>query len=123
VRRVAVSAALLIAGAAMLAGARLADASPPSSGIFRIGKLGTSWPIDPQLGWLGTDVEYATAATLYNYPDKRPPVGARLAPEVASSFAVSRDGKTYTFRIRRGFRFSDGSPVTAKSFAYAIDRC
>jgi ABC-type oligopeptide transport system substrate-binding subunit len=41
---------------------------------------------------------------------------------VASKFTVSRNGRTYTFTIRKGFRFSDGKPVTAKNFTRAIDR-
>ena len=67
-------------------------------------------------------LEYATAAKLYNYPDKSGQAGGLLRPEVASGFAVSGDGRTYTFTIRKGFRFSDGAPVTAKNFAYAIKR-
>ncbi len=67
-------------------------------------------------------LEYATAAKLYNYPDKPGQAGGLLRPEVASGFAVSGDGRTYTFTIRKGFRFSDGAPVTAKNFAYAIKR-
>ena len=43
-------------------------------------------------------------------------------PEVASRFTVSNGGKRYTFFIRKGFRFSDGTPVTAQNFEYAIDR-
>ena len=43
-------------------------------------------------------------------------------PEVASRFTVTQGGKRYTFFIRKGFRFSDGTPVTARNFEYAIDR-
>jgi ABC-type transport system substrate-binding protein len=43
-------------------------------------------------------------------------------PEVASRFSVSNAGRRYTFFIRKGFRFSDGTPVTARNFKYAIDR-
>ena len=80
--------------------------------------------IDPQLAYVSTawSLEYATAAKLFNYPDRAGAAGGVLKPEVASGYKVSRDGRTYTFTIRRGFRFSDGAPVTAKSFAYAIDR-
>jgi ABC-type oligopeptide transport system substrate-binding subunit len=37
---------------------------------------------------------------------------------------VSRDGRTYTFRVRGGFRFSPPSnePVTAATFRYSIER-
>lgn len=70
-------------------------------------------------------LEYATCAKLLNYPDKAAPTGAQLEPEVAKSMpAVSRDGKTYTFTIRRGFRFSPPSnqQVTAETFKYTIER-
>ena len=44
-------------------------------------------------------------------------------PEGAQGFpTVSKDGKTYTFRIRKGFRFNTGQPLTAGSFARAIER-
>jgi peptide/nickel transport system substrate-binding protein len=102
-----------------------AGAAPAKQGgIFRLGTTGASVQIDPQLAYVTTAwwLEYATAAKLYNYPDRSGQAGGLLRPEVASGFAVSGDGRTYTFTIRKGFRFSDGSLVTAKNFAYAIRR-
>jgi YVTN family beta-propeller protein len=67
----------------------------------------------------------ATCAMLYSYPDRPFPEGARLQPEVARGQpSISPDGLTYTFRIRRGFRFSPPSnePVTAAAFERAIER-
>jgi ABC-type oligopeptide transport system substrate-binding subunit len=123
-RRLWLSLALLATGAGLLAATRVAVASPPTSGLLRVGASYPPVSIDPQASWITTAwwLEYATAAKLYNYPDQRGPAGAILRPEVASSFSVSRNGKTYTFRIRKGFRFSDGTAVTSKSFEYAIDR-
>jgi ABC-type transport system substrate-binding protein len=48
-----------------------------------------------------------------------------LQPEVAAAMpTVSNGGRTYTFRVRRGFRFSPPSnqPVTAATFKYSIER-
>jgi ABC-type transport system substrate-binding protein len=45
-----------------------------------------------------------------------------LAPAVASSWTVSKDGKTYTFKIRRGVKFHSGKTVTAQDVAYSIQR-
>src|SRR4051795_3699195 len=119
------SVVMLVAGVGlMIAGLANAADSSKRGGIFIAGGFGSEPPIDPQLSWVSTAwwLEYATAAKLYNYPDKPAPAGALPAPEVASRFAVSRDGRTYTFWIRKGFRFSDGAPVTAKSFSFAIRR-
>src|SRR6187551_3256758 len=105
--------------------AGLASAAPVKrGGIFRVGTTGASVQVDPQVAYVTTAwwLEYATAAKLYNYPDKAGQAGGLLRPEVASRFAVSGDGRKYTFTIRKGFRFSDGAPVTAENFAYAIRR-
>jgi peptide/nickel transport system substrate-binding protein len=99
----------------------------PSTGIFRISlapQAGLDY-IDPALsytppGWALIDT---TCARLMAYPDKPPPAGFRAVPEVASAFPkVSRDLKTFTFTLRSGFRFSDGTPVHANAFARAINR-
>jgi ABC-type oligopeptide transport system substrate-binding subunit len=80
--------------------------------------------IDPSIAY-GVDswaVQYSTAVKLLNYPDAPAPRGSRLVPEGASKYSVSKDGKTYTFTIRSGYRFSDGTRVTAKNYAYAFNR-
>ena len=57
------------------------------------------------------------------YPDKPPPAGFRLMPEVAAAYPrASHDRKTWTFTLRTSFRFSNGAPVRAEAFARAIDR-
>jgi ABC-type oligopeptide transport system substrate-binding subunit len=116
------SGALALAASALALAPSAGTARP--GGVFRVLENGASVQIDPQLAYVTTAwwLEYATAAKLFNYPDRAGAAGWRLTPEVASRFLVSNDGRRYTFFIRKGFRFSDGSPVTAKSFAYAIDR-
>jgi ABC-type transport system substrate-binding protein len=119
-RRLWLSAALLATGSFLVVSAQLAGAAPDrKGGIFRVGTTGASVQIDPQLSYVTTGwrLEYATAAKLYNYTPK-----GKLVPEVAARFKVSNGGTRYTFFIRKGFRFSDGTPVTAASFKYAINR-
>lgn len=83
-------------------------------------------PTDPALRDPGiSHVAFATCALLYNYPDRPFPVGSRLQPEVAEGApAVSDHGRTYTFTLRSGFRFSPPSnePVTAAAFKRGIER-
>src|SRR6266487_2860847 len=126
-RRLWVSLGMVVAGIVLLATAQFAGAVGASSsfakgGVFRVGTTGASVQVDPQLAYITTAwwLEYATAAKLYNYPDRKGPSGELLVPEVASKFTVSNGGKTYTFFIRKGFRFSDGTPVRAENFKYAI---
>jgi peptide/nickel transport system substrate-binding protein len=83
--------------------------------------------LDTALSFFGQswEVEYATCAKLLNYPDRPAPAGARLEPEVAAALPKPSDGgKTYTFTIRKGFRFSPPSnePVTPQTFKYTIER-
>jgi peptide/nickel transport system substrate-binding protein len=124
-RRLWLSLAMLATGVALMAAAQLAGAaSGRQGGIFRYGTIGASVQVDPQLAYITTAwwLEYATAAKLYNWSDTRGPYGHRLVPEVASKVTISQGGRLYTFQIRQGFRFSDGTPVTAASFKYAINR-
>jgi oligopeptide transport system substrate-binding protein len=46
----------------------------------------------------------------------------QVAAAAAESMTVSADGKTYTFNIRPGMAYTDGVPVTAANYAYAIKR-
>ena len=45
-----------------------------------------------------------------------------VQPDGASDWKVSDDRKTYTFTIRDGLKFGDGTPVTAGDFVYSINR-
>ncbi len=47
---------------------------------------------------------------------------ANVIPGAAESWTVSADGKVYTFKMRAGAKWSDGSPVTAHDFVYAWQR-
>jgi oligopeptide transport system substrate-binding protein len=44
------------------------------------------------------------------------------APAAATSYDVSPDGKTYTFHLRQGAKYSDGQPVRAQDFEYSFKR-
>ena len=125
--RVVLTTVLL--GAGLLAillqhSARGATVEVREGGIFRI-SLGSLDYVDPALAYPFTSWSLidTTCARLMTYPDKPPPEGYRVVPEVAAAYpSVSRDGRTWTFTLRSGFRFSDGTPVRASAFARAIAR-
>jgi ABC-type transport system substrate-binding protein len=98
---------------------------PPISGQ-ELRVAGGGVPFDPAHNGLWDEqVIYATCSKLLNYPDSAGTDGARLRPEIAVAMpTLSPDGRTYTFRIRPGFRFSPPSnePVTAETFRHTIER-
>jgi ABC-type transport system substrate-binding protein len=81
--------------------------------------------VDPAIAYYAPtwEILYATCSMLVSYPDVPAPRGARLVPDGAAAMPnVSRDGKTYTFRIRSGRRFSNGVTITARHYAWALNR-
>ena len=46
----------------------------------------------------------------------------RLDPELATSWKVSKDGRTISFQLREGVRFSDGTPFSAEDVAFTMQR-
>jgi YVTN family beta-propeller protein len=102
----------------------------PSGGRARLVAYSDVGPMDPALaGAVASQLLYATCAKLLNYPDRAGLTGSQLVPEVARSLpTLSADRKSYTFTIRRGFRFSPSTsspssePVTAETFKDTIER-
>ncbi|MEV4576910.1 ABC transporter substrate-binding protein [Nonomuraea jabiensis] len=49
--------------------------------------------------------------------------GTQIVPDLAESLGVPGDGgKTWTYRIRQGLKYEDGTPITSKDVKYAILR-
>lgn len=75
--------------------------------------------LDPALN---STVDGATLAAnsfggLYTYDQE-----GGYAPNFATAYELSEDGMTYTFTMREGLMWSDGSPLTAKDFEYSWQR-
>jgi ABC-type oligopeptide transport system substrate-binding subunit len=129
-RRLALALVILTTGAALLAaGAAPQAGGGPSAdvrkgGTLRLARFSDVDFVDPALAYSSWSwpFGYATCAKLFNYPDEAGAEGARLVPEVVDRYTVSRDGRTYTFTLKRTFRFHTGARVTAQSFADAFNR-
>jgi len=48
--------------------------------------------------------------------------GKGLRPWLATSFTLSPDKKTWTFHLRPGVRFNDGTPMTSADVKFSLDR-
>jgi peptide/nickel transport system substrate-binding protein len=133
--KTSIAAALALVGASMLVASAFAGtsgtAASSSAAANKGGTLRITVPdsdfeyTDSGLSYdtLGWSMIYATNMMLANYPEKGGAAGSKLYPEAAEAFpTISKDGKTYVWKIRKGLRFSDGSAVTAASFKRAIER-
>lgn len=50
------------------------------------------------------------------------PDNGSIVPKLAKSFDISADGKTYTFHLRRGIKWSDGMPITADDVVFSWNK-
>ncbi len=47
---------------------------------------------------------------------------SKIEPGIAKNYTESKDGKTYTFHLRKNAKWSNGDPVTAQDFVYSWRR-
>lgn len=63
------------------------------------------------------------ARTLLAFDAKPGKDGLKLVPDLAAAQPeVAADGKTYTFKLKPGIKFEDGSAITSKDIKYGIER-
>lgn len=76
--------------------------------------------IDPAIDT--TDIPGVLMVGVYEPLVAWDPVSNKLVPALASRWEVSSDGVTYTFEIRKGVKFHDGSTLTAKDVKVSLER-
>lgn len=50
------------------------------------------------------------------------PDTGEVIPKLAKSFEISPDGRTYTFKLRHGIKWSDGKPITADDVVFTWNK-
>ncbi len=81
--------------------------------------IGTSYIIDtlnPTVGYYGYNIRGLLYDTLVEQAD-----GSNVEAGLAESWSVSDDGLVWTFKIRDGVTFSDGTPLTAVEAAWTLN--
>src|SRR5262245_22267564 len=125
----AIGAGLLVASSFAGTASSRSASSPASSAVKKGGTLRLSKStdidyIDPAVAYFSDSwgFEFVTTARLFTYPDKAGAPGTQVIPEVVGSYTVSKDGKTYTMKLKKTYRFQTGAAVTARSYALAFNR-
>lgn len=85
--------------------------------------IGTTWRVtdlDPAsaYGFQDWEILHNTAETLLTHI----PGTTELQPGLAESYEVSDNGLEYTFHLREGLAFADGTPLDAGAVVWSIDR-
>ncbi len=110
-RAIGLTAVLLLA---------LAGSAWAQGGALRVGLPTVSSTLDPATALDGPVSVIARQMfdTLVQYRE----VGSDIEPGLATQWSVSRDGLTWTFRLRDGVRFHDGTVLTAQHVVESLDR-
>ena len=110
---------LLTLVAACSSRAQMQQPPPPRNHIIYGLTLQPS-SFDPQIGSsseLGIPLRSVYDTLVY-----RDPQTLEFVPGLATSWTISPDGLTYTFALRQGVTFHDGTPFNAQAVAANLDR-
>ena len=103
-------------------GAAACTAGPTSGGSLVFARRAQTQELNPLQIRNGNGDIFAINQVLQGLVRSDPKGGFDLQPAIAESWDVSSDGLNYTFHIRKGIKFSDGSPVTAEDVKFSLDR-
>jgi peptide/nickel transport system substrate-binding protein len=104
---------------ALAAAPVLAEEEPRRGGTLQVGLADDPPELDPHLtsSNAARTVLHNIFATLVDVDEE-----LQLVPELAKSWDISDDGKTYTFHLRDDVTFHDGTPFNAEAVKYNFDR-
>jgi peptide/nickel transport system substrate-binding protein len=81
--------------------------------------------LDPSIDFTtqGGEVHWLTHLGPYSFAHATGTAGTQIIPSMAEALPTTSDGgKTYTFTLRSGLKYSDGTPVKASDLTFAIER-
>src|SRR5689334_5404030 len=120
-RRMATSLAIvaaLIAGVLVVPGSVTGWAAGPTTLVY--GKSGDADSLDSPVSTNGE--AYQVTTQIFNLLVRAVPGKTDIEPDLATSWSVSPDGLTWTFKLRQGVTFHDGTPFNAEAVKVNFDR-
>lgn len=94
--------------------------TPKPGGVLKLARAQDVSNLDPIVP--GDNMSIWTLLLMYDQLVRVSPDGNGIEPALATEWKVSDDGKTYTFTLRKGVKFHDGSPMTAADVKFSLDR-
>lgn len=124
------SAVVVLATAAAACGSGAGSVSQPSAkyapgGTLKVSMGSPPESLDPQEGYSSEseEADWLVYTPLLTYAHAAGAAGEQIIPGLATALpVVSNGGKVYTFTLRKGLKFSNGSPVVASDFTYTVER-
>ncbi len=98
------------------------EANPKSGGVLRVGMPLRAPHFD--LHQSGTIFNLGSMACMFDTLIRHDPrdSGKTIIPDLAHSWEIAKDAKTYTFHLRQGVQFHDGAELTAEDVKATFDR-
>ena len=98
------------------------EPNPKSGGVLRYGIMMRPPHFDVHQS--GTVNNIGSQGCMFDNLIRRDPrdSGKTIIPDLAHSWEIAEDGKTYTFHLRRGVEFHDGAELTAEDVKATFDR-
>ena len=117
---VAASALVLALGMASATAQETLDPEAKQGGAITITYKDDVATLDPAIGydWQNWSMIKSLFDGLMDYE----PGTTNLRPELAESYEIAPDGKTFTFKLRSGVKFHNGREMTADDVKYSLDR-
>jgi peptide/nickel transport system substrate-binding protein len=109
----------MLLACAAIAGLALATAARADTTLI-VGIASDPTGLDPEA--VENNTSGFIMSTVYDSLVRYKPGTTEVIPGVAEKWDVSADGLTYTFRLRPGLKFSDGTPLDAKAVVWNVDR-
>jgi oligopeptide transport system substrate-binding protein len=94
--------------------------NPPPQNVLRYVSGSEPESIDPQIPTGQPEARICMA--LYEGLTEYDPKTTEPIPALAERWEVNKDSSEFVFHLRRGARFSNGDPITARDFVYTIRR-
>lgn len=96
----------------------VAAQTPPN--VLVVGQIAEPASLDPQVSTAAND--FRIAVNIYDGLVRNTPGTLEIEPALATDWTISDDGLEYTFNLRQGVSFHDGTPFNAEAVKFNFDR-